>query len=189
MTMKKLIIVTAPSGSGKTTIVRHILSKYDELSFSISATTRDKRPHEKDGRDYYFFTVEKFKELIDTNAFVEWEEVYPNQYYGTLRAEIERLWKEGKQIVFDVDVKGAVSIKKAFPKESLALFIKVPSIEVLKERLQKRKTETAASLQKRLKRATAEMKYENKFDTVLVNDVLESALKEAEELVEAYLSS
>ena len=187
--MSKLIIVTAPSGAGKTTIVRHLLKTFDELAFSVSATNRDQRPHEEHGRDYYFISTREFKNKIRDGAFVEWEEVYGNQYYGTLKSEVERLWAAGKHIVFDIDVKGATNIKKVFPDQSLAIFIKPPSPEVLFERLRNRKTESEKSLQKRIARATHELTYENNFDIILVNDILEEALAQAEDIVTNFIKS
>ncbi len=187
--MNKLILVTAPSGAGKTTIVRHLLSTYTELGFSVSATNRDARAHEQEGQDYYFITTRQFREYIRDGAFVEWEEVYENQYYGTLKSELDRLWSAGKQIVFDIDVKGATNIKKAYPDQSLAIFIKPPSLQVLMDRLQKRKTENEKSLRKRLAKAKKELTYENNFDVVVVNDKLEVALKEAELIVSHFIAS
>jgi len=186
--MRKLIAVTAPSGAGKTTIVRHLLSKYDNLDFSVSATTREIRKKEVNGKDYYFIGVEKFKHKIKEGAFIEWQEVYENQFYGTLKSEVDRLWMMDKDIIFDIDVKGAVNIKKMYP-ESLCIFIKPPSFEVLENRLKNRKTETPKSLAKRIGRVKNEMTYENKFDIVLVNDVLEVALKEAEKIIENFVNS
>jgi len=185
--MGKLILITAPSGAGKTTIVRHLLSTYADLDFSVSATNRKKRKHEKHGRDYYFISTKEFKQRIKAGDFLEYEEVYEGQYYGTLKSEIERLWEAKKHIIFDIDVKGAVNIKKEYPDNSLAVFIKPPSPEVLFERLRNRKTETADSLKKRIARATKELTYENRFDVVLVNDVLEVALNDAETIIESYL--
>lgn len=184
----KLIIFTAPSGAGKTTIVRHLLKKYEQLDFSVSATNRKRRDHEIDGRDYYFLQTEEFKNLVAKGAFLEWEEVYDNQFYGTLRSEVERIWKKGKHVIFDMEVKGATNIKKAFPDNSLAVFIKPPSPEVLFARLRGRKTETEESLRKRIERATLELTYENTFDTVLVNDVLSQSLAEAESIIESYMN-
>jgi len=181
--MGKLIVITAPSGAGKTTIVRHLLKTFDFLGFSISATTREKRKYEKDGRDYYFMTVDEFKKMRRRRKFLEWEEVYENQFYGTLKSEVERIWEEEKHIAFDVDVKGAKDIKKSYPEETLAIFIKPPSIEELWKRLRNRKTEDEASLKKRFARSKRELKYEKKFDKVLVNDDLATALKEAEDMV------
>lgn len=186
--MNKLIIVTAPSGAGKTTIVHHLLKQFDELAFSVSATNREKRAHETDGKDYYFLPTPEFKELVEKGAFLEYEEVYDNQYYGTLKREIERLWSLGKCIIFDVDVKGATNIHKAYPKESLTVFIKPPSKEILFERLKNRKTETPESLKKRIARATEELTYEDKFDKVIVNDDLSKALEEATQIVTQFLN-
>lgn len=181
--MSKLFLFAAPSGAGKTTIVRHLLSNFDQLSFSVSATTRSRRPHEQDGRDYYFLTEKRFRELIDEEAFVEWEEVYEGLLYGTLKSEVTRLWEEGKHILFDIDVKGAINIKKQFPEEAVAVFIRPPSIDALYQRLKLRNTEDETSLQKRMGRAAEEMSFENQFDLVLVNDVLENALAEAEKII------
>ncbi len=185
--MRKLIIVAAPSGAGKTTIVHHLLEQFDELDFSVSATTRQKRTDEQEGRDYYFFSPQQFKSLIRAGEFVEWEEVYENQFYGTLKQEIERLWQKGKNIIFDIDVKGALNIKNTYPERSLTIFVKPPSIEALRERLQQRETENPESLQKRLRRVEEEMQYEKYFDRVLVNNDLSKALREAEEMVREFL--
>ena len=185
--MSKLLLFAAPSGAGKTTIVHHLLHKFDELEFSISATTRPRRPHEKEGQDYYFISREHFQELIRQDAFVEWEEVYEGLFYGTLKSEVERLWAEGKHIIFDIDVKGAMAIKKAFPKEALAVFVKPPSMKALEGRLKARRTEDEEALKKRLGRAAEEMAYENKFDVVLVNDILKDALATAEQIVESFV--
>lgn len=186
--MSKLIAITAPSGAGKTTIVRHLLATYDELAFSISATNRKKRDHEFDGKDYYFLNTSEFKEKIKNGDFLEWEEVYKDQFYGTLKSEVERIWKDGKVIVFDIEVKGATNIKKMYPDEqSMVIFIRPPSLETLIERLKNRNTESAQSLKKRIARVKEEMTYENNFDEILVNDILEVSLKEAELMIEAYL--
>ena len=184
---EKLIIFSAPSGSGKTTIVRHLLAKYSNLGFSISACTRDRRGrNEVHGKDYYFLTPEDFKTRIDNNEFVEWEEVYPGGYYGTLKSEIERLWASGKHVVFDVDVKGGLKLKEYFQERALAIFVKAPSEEAIKERLMSRGTETEDSLSKRLFKVKFEMSFQDKFDVILVNDDLEAALAKAEELVEDF---
>lgn len=183
----KLIIFSAPSGSGKTTIVRHLLAKYNNLGFSISACTRDRRGrNEVHGKDYYFLTPEDFKTRIDNDEFVEWEEVYPGGYYGTLKAEIERLWAEGKHVLFDVDVKGGLKLKEYFKERALAIFVKAPGEEAIKERLMARGTETEDSLSKRLFKVKFEMSFQDKFDVILVNDDLETALAKAEELVEDF---
>lgn len=187
MSKGKLIVVTAPSGAGKTTIVHHLLNTFDNLAFSVSATTRSRRANEQEGKDYYYINVQKFKELIAQNAFLEWEEVYENQFYGTLKSEVERLWAEGKQVVFDIDVKGALNVKNAFPQQTMTIFIKPPSKEILLERLKKRQSESAESLQKRIDKATFELTFEDKFDKILVNDNLAVALKQSEEIVEEWL--
>ena len=162
--MNKLIIVTAPSGAGKTTIVHHLLDTFSDLAFSVSATNRAIRAHETDKIDYYFLSTAAFKTLITEGAFLEYEEVYDSQYYGTLKKEVERLWALGKCIIFDVDVKGAINIQKHYPEQSLSIFIKPPSKEILMERLKNRKTETLESLRKRIARATEELTYENRFN-------------------------
>lgn len=185
--MGPLIIVTAPSGAGKTTIVHHLLKTYNTLAFSVSATNRAKRAHETDKVDYYFFSTDEFKKRVSEGEFLEYEEVYDNQFYGTLRSECERLWALGKCIVFDVDVKGALNIKRAYPDNSLAIFIQPPSEEVLFQRLKNRKTETPESLKKRIDRATEELTFAHKFDALIVNDVLQKAFFEAEILVEKFL--
>ncbi|HFA50572.1 MAG TPA: guanylate kinase [Bacteroidetes bacterium] len=185
--MSKMIIVTAPSGAGKTTIVRHLLETYDNLEFSVSVTTRPQRANEKEGEDYYFKTVEEFKKLIEEGAFLEWQEVYENQFYGTLKSEAERLWADGKHVIFDIDVQGAVNLKKVYPERTLTIFVKPPRLETLLERLRARRSESEESLQKRINKATVELTFEKKFDIVLVNDDLETALMEAEWIVERYV--
>ncbi len=182
----KLIALTAPSGAGKTTIARHLLKTFDDLAFSISATTRERRPHEEDGRDYYFLSKEEFEQKIANDEFVEWEEVYAGQYYGTLKSEIERIRKAGKHVIFDIDVQGATSIKKVYGDEAMVVFIKPPSPEVLFERLRNRKTESVKSLEKRIARARRELTYEDKFDRVLVNDILEVAFQDGEALIKEF---
>ena len=186
--MSKLIIVTAPSGAGKTTIVHHLLETYDTLAFSVSATNRARRSHEMDKIDYYFLSTNEFRRRVTEGDFLEYEEVYDGQFYGTLRSECERLWALGKCIVFDVDVKGALNIKRAYPDESLAIFIQPPSKDVLFERLKNRKTETPESLKKRIARANEELTFADKFDAIIVNDVLQKAFTEAESLVETFLN-
>lgn len=183
----KAIIFSAPSGSGKTTIVKHLLEKNPDLGFSISASTRDKRGRtEAHGKDYYFLTPEEFKKKIDSNEFVEWEEVYEGNFYGTLKSEVERIWNNGKNVIFDVDVKGGINLKNYFGDKALAIFVKVPSMEVLKERLHDRGTESAESLSRRLFKANFEMTFQDKFDTVLINENLEQSLKQAQELYDAF---
>ena len=185
---KKLLVFTAPSGAGKTTVVQHLLDEYrDALGFSVSATTRKKRKYERGGKDYYFISKEEFKKSIDKNEFVEWEEVYENQFYGTLKSEVERLWKKGKAVVFDIDVKGALNIKKNYGEDSLVVFISPPSLEILIERLKNRGTESEKSLKKRIARVKKEMDYKDKFDIVLINDFLPETFRKAEQIVEDFL--
>jgi guanylate kinase len=183
----KAIIFSAPSGSGKTTIVKHLLEKNPDLGFSISASTRDKRGRtEQNGKDYYFLPPKEFRKKIEGNEFVEWEEVYEGNFYGTLKSEIERVWSEGKNVIFDVDVKGGLNLKKYFGDKALAIFVKVPSIEVLKERLNDRGTETEESLSRRLFKAEFEMGFHDKFDVVLVNENLGKSLAEAQRLYDDF---
>lgn len=179
----KLIIFSAPSGSGKTTIVKQLLANNPNLGFSISACTRDKRGRsEQDGQDYYFLTPDEFRTKIDEDAFVEWEEVYPGAYYGTLKSEIERIWASGKHVIFDVDVKGGLALKNYYKERALAVFVKVPSLEILEDRLRTRGTETEESLSKRIFKMKFEWAFQDKFDVILVNDQLADAVKEAQRL-------
>jgi guanylate kinase len=179
----KAIIFSAPSGSGKTTIVKHLLATNPDLGFSISASTRDKRGRtEAHGHDYYFLTPEEFKKKIDSNDFIEWEEVYEGNFYGTLKSEIDRIWKQGKNVIFDVDVKGGLNLKKYFGDKALAIFVKVPSLDILKERLNDRGTESPESLSRRLFKANFEMSFQDQFDVVLVNENLDKSLAEAQKL-------
>lgn len=183
----KAIIFSAPSGSGKTTIVKHLLERNPDLGFSISASTRDKRGRtEQNGKDYYFLPPKEFKKKIDNNEFVEWEEVYEGNFYGTLKAEVERIWNEGKNVVFDVDVKGGLNLKKYFGEKGLAIFVKVSSVEVLKERLHDRGTESEESLSRRLFKAEFEMSFWDQFDVVLVNENLVKSLEEAQRLYDSF---
>lgn len=183
----KAIIFSAPSGSGKTTIVKHLLANNPDLGFSISASTRDKRGRtEQHGKDYYFLTPEEFKKKIDRDEFIEWEEVYEGNFYGTLKSEIERIWASGKNVIFDVDVKGGLNLKKYFADKALAIFVKVPSIETLKARLNDRGTETEESLSRRLFKAKFEMTFQDQFDVVLVNEELNTSLKEAQQLYDEF---
>lgn len=179
----KALIFSAPSGSGKTTIVKHLLKTNPDLGFSISASTRDKRGRtEQHGKDYYFLSPDEFKRKIDNDEFIEWEEVYEGNFYGTLKSEIQRIWDDGKDVIFDVDVKGGLNLKKYFGDKALAIFVKVPSIEVLEERLHDRGTETEQSLSRRLFKAKFEMSFQDQFDVVLVNEQLEKSLAEAQRL-------
>ncbi|HTJ48387.1 MAG TPA: guanylate kinase [Cyclobacteriaceae bacterium] len=183
----KAIIFCAPSGSGKTTLVKHLLSTNADLGFSISASTRDKRGRtEKNGQDYYFLTPDDFKKKIDSDEFIEWEEVYEGNFYGTLKSEIERIWAEGKNVIFDVDVKGGLNLKNYFGDKALAIFVKVPSLEVLEARLHDRGTESPESLSRRLFKAKFEMSFQNKFDVVLVNEKLENSCAEAQRLYDEF---
>lgn len=187
LTAGKLIIFSAPSGSGKTTIVRHLLQTFPILAFSVSACTRPRRAHEVDGQDYYFFGVEEFERRIQNHEFVEWEEVYAGSYYGTLRTEIERLWASGKHVVFDVDVKGGLKLKEAYGAKALAVFVKVSSEEEIERRLNSRGTETPETLATRMAKVRYEMGFREAFDVTLLNDSLEIALQEAEKLVKEFL--
>jgi len=180
-----MVVFTAPSGAGKTTIVRHLLAKYSEqLAFSVSATTRPKRPKETDGKDYYFLSESEFRKKVSDGDFVEFEEVYADRYYGTLRSEIDRIRALGKIVVFDIEILGAQNIKNKYDDKCLVIFVKPPSFEVLVRRLTKRGTETPKSLEKRIRRIKKELLFENTFDKVLLNDVLEVTLEEAEQLME-----
>lgn len=183
----RMFAFTAPSGAGKTTVVRHLLSTFDWLGFSISATTRAKRAYEVDGKDYYFLTADKFRSLVDQDGFIEWEEVYTDQLYGTLASEVERVWAEGKHIIFDIDVRGATSLKERFGDDCLVTFISPPSLEILVQRLKNRNTEDEESLRKRVARVTREMEYINNFDTILYNDQLEVTLHDAEAVIENFM--
>jgi len=183
----KAIIFSAPSGSGKTTIVKHLIQANPDLGFSISASTRDRRGRtEQHGKDYYFLTPQEFKRKIDNDEFIEWEEVYAGNFYGTLKAEIERIWSEGKNVIFDVDVKGGINLKKYFGDKALAIFVKVPSLEILKKRLNDRGTESADSLSRRLFKAEFEMTFQDKFDVVLLNEDLQHSLTEAQRLYDSF---
>lgn len=186
---KKVIIFTAPSGAGKTTLVRHLLSRIEKLKFSVSATTRPKRYYEEEAKDYYFLTEEIFQEKVEKEDFLEWEEVYAGCRYGTLKSEVERIWNMGKHVIFDVDVKGALNIKKFYGDQALAVYVKPPSVEELLRRLQNRKTETLETLQKRMARAQIELTYENRFDITVVNDDLNTAKKDALQVVEQFLKT
>lgn len=183
----KLIIISAPSGGGKSTIVRHLLQRFDTLRFSVSAATRAPRPGEVDGEHYYFYSVEQFKDLIGAGAFVEYEEVYPNQFYGTLHRELKRIWAAGHHVIFDVEVKGATNLARMFPERTLAVFVRPPSVETLIARLKGRGTEDEASLRKRIARFEEELSYEQHFPICLINDDLDDTLRRAEDLVRTFL--
>jgi guanylate kinase len=183
----KALIFSAPSGSGKTTIVHHLLKTNNDLGFSISASTRDKRGRkEVDGKDYHFLSPEEFKLKIDANEFIEWEEVYAGNFYGTLKSEIDRIWTEGKNVIFDVDVKGGINLKKYFGEKALSIFVKVPSLEILAERLKERGTESEESFSRRLFKAKFEMSFQDKFDVVLLNEDLSTSLAEAQRLYDHF---
>ncbi len=188
--MEKLIIFSAPSGSGKTTVVNHLLKiMSDELAFSISATTRKKRPNEVDGKDYYFLDEETFRAKLSANEFLEHEEVYKGLYYGTLHSEVKRLWALGKAVVFDVDVKGGLNIKKQFGDKALSVFLRPPSLEILMERLRKRDTEVEHQLQERIDKAQYELGFEKQFDVVIINDDLNKTFQMAEDCVKDFLQN
>ena len=184
----KLFIFSAPSGSGKTTIVRSLLEKDTNLEFSISATSRPKRKNEIDGMDYYFLSAEEFKEKIANDEFVEWEEVYENRFYGTLKIELERIWSQGKHVVFDVDVVGGLNIKKKYPHKALAIFVMPPSIEELEKRLKLRSTDSSEDIKTRIDKANEELSYAEKFDVIVINDQLEKAIQESEVLVKNFIN-
>lgn len=184
----KLFVFSAPSGSGKTTIVRHLLSqKRFNLEFSISATSREPRGQEVDGKDYYFISADEFKKKIKNDEFLEWEEVYINNFYGTLRSEVERIWAQGKHVIFDIDVAGGLRIKKKFPEETLAVFVKPPDINELIKRLKSRGEETPEKIAMRVAKAPTEMATAPQFDTIIKNYDLQVALEEADKLVEDHL--
>ena len=186
----KAIIFSAPSGSGKTSLVKHLMQEVPNLGFSISACTRDKRGrHEVHGRDYYFLGIDEFKTKIDQDAFVEWEEVYAGNFYGTLKEEVHRIWKEGKAVIFDVDVKGGLALKKYFGEQALAIFVKVPSLEVLESRLNDRGTESEESLSRRIYKAKFEMTFEPQFDVTVLNDDFTRSSAETVDLVNTFLKA
>ncbi len=186
----KLIVFSAPSGSGKTTIVRHLLAdKSLNLDFSISATSREKRGDEIDGIDYHFISLNSFKNHIKDKDFIEWEEVYHNNYYGTLRSEVQRIWSEGKHAIFDIDVKGGLRIKKKFPKQTLAVFVQSPSIKEMEKRLRNRKTDSEEKIKERIAKAAAELKYAPDFDRILLNDNIDKAKQDAYNLVKDFIEN
>ncbi len=183
---KKVIIFSAPSGAGKSTIVHHLLEKYSFLEFSISATSRAPRGKEENGKDYYFFTTEEFENKIKADHFVEYEEVYAGSYYGTLKSEVERIWAKGNIIVFDIDVKGGVNLKKLYGDNAVAVFIQPPSVEELRNRLIGRGTDSPEAIERRVAKAEEELTYASKFDIVLINDKLDDAFITAEKIVEEF---
>ena len=183
----KIIIITAPSGSGKTSITKYLMQKFPELSFSVSVTTRPPRPKEQNGVDYYFLSTEAFKSKIEAQEFIEYEMVYEGIYYGTLKTEMNRIWNNVQIPVLDIDVKGAMNVMRLYPGKTLSLFIEPPSLEELENRLKKRGTETSESLLKRINKASEEMAYKKEFDLVIVNDKLEIACEQAEKEVSLFL--
>lgn len=185
----KAVIFSAPSGAGKTTIVKHLLTQDLDLAFSVSACSREKRPGETEGKDYYFLSVPEFRERINSKDFLEWEEVYKDHYYGTLKSEIERIWKQGKHVIFDVDVVGGLNLKKKFGDAALAVFVLPPSLEALETRLRSRKTESEERIATRMAKAEKEMKAASSFDLVLVNEDLSVALEEAQDHVSKFLNA
>jgi len=186
----KLIVFSAPSGSGKTTIVKHLLTQDKlNLAFSVSAASRDKRGDEVNGKDYYFITAREFKDKIKADEFLEWEEVYRDNFYGTLNSEVERLWSEGKNVIFDIDVVGGLRIKKKFPEETLSVFVKPPSVDELKRRLKNRQTESEDKINMRVAKASIEMATAPQFDYIIINDHLETALEEAVSLADNFINN
>jgi guanylate kinase len=185
---QKIIIITAPSGAGKTSITRYLLEKYPaNLAFSVSAATRSPRSYEKDGKDYYFISLEAFKQKILRNEFAEWEMVYEGKYYGTLKSELDRIWKAGKTPLLDIEVKGAIHIREQYPHSTLALFIEPPSVDELRRRLEMRGTETVESLLARVNKASYEISFKHHFDRIIVNDDLQKACREAESAIREFL--
>lgn len=185
----KLLIITAPSGAGKTSITKHLLKTFKELAFSVSAATRAQRSNEKEGADYYFISLEEFRQKIQHNEFVEWEMVYEGKYYGTLKSELNRIWKNNQIPVLDIDVKGAIHIEQQFPDTALSLFIEPPSVDVLRRRLESRGTENSKSLLDRVNKASYEISFKDQFDKVILNDDLEKAKAQAEAVVGEWLKS
>ena len=184
----KVIIFSAPSGAGKSTVVNHLLGIHPELEFSISATSRAPRGQEQHGVEYYFFTADDFRSMIAEDKFVEYEEVYAGSFYGTLRSEVERIWAKGHVIIFDIDVQGGVNLKRIFGEQAFSIFIQAPSVEILRERLVNRNTDTPEAIEKRVAKAASEMEFASgKFDYTLINDNLQTALEEAERIVGDFL--
>jgi guanylate kinase len=189
VTTGKCIIFSAPSGAGKTTIVRYLLEEFSELAFSISACSRDARPNETNGVDYYFLGVDGFQTKIAADEFVEWEEVYTNNFYGTLKSELTRIWSQGKTVIFDVDVIGGLNLKRYFGENALAVFVMPPNYEALEDRLRYRSTETEEKIQMRLAKAKVELAHADQFDTIVVNDDLKTACAEAKTLIQQFINS
>ena len=187
MQQNKIIIITAPSGAGKTSITKHLLNKYSNLAFSISAATRQPRGLEQNGVDYYFITADDFQQKIEDNEFVEWEMVYEGKYYGTLKNELQRIWSAGKIPILDIDVKGAIHVQQQYKKSTLSIFIEPPSVDTLKERLQARGTETDESIAARINKAAYEISFKHHFNIEIINDDLNQACKEADEAIEQFL--
>lgn len=186
--MEKLVIFSAPSGSGKTTVVKHLLDTNPNLEFSVSATTRNKRSNEVHGKDYYFLTQNEFESKLANGEFLEYEQVYDGLYYGTLKSEVERIWDNGKSVIFDVDVIGGLNIKRIYGQKALAVFLRPPSVDELMERLKNRETEVEHELEQRIGKANEELKYEKEFDIVLINNILAHTLKETESIVNYFLT-
>jgi len=186
---KKIILITAPSGSGKTSIVNHLMKKFPQLSFSVSATTRQPRKGEQNGIDYYFISEPEFREKIHDKEFLEWEMVYEGKYYGTLKSDIERIWNENKIPVLDIDVQGAIHVQQQYPVNTIAIFIQPPSTEELKRRLKLRGSETDQSLQTRLNKSGYEMTFKEHFENIIVNEKFENACKEADKIVGDFLNN
>lgn len=185
----KIILITAPSGSGKTSIVNHLMKRFPSLEFSVSATTRKPRKNEKDGKDYYFISEGDFKEKIHNKEFLEWEMVYEGKYYGTLKSDMSRIWSEKKVPVLDIDVQGAIHVQQQYPVNTIAVFIQAPSVDELKRRLQKRGSETEDSLQARLNKSTYEMTFKNHFENIIINENFETACKEVEKIIGDFLNN
>jgi guanylate kinase len=184
---QKIIIITAPSGAGKTSITRYLLNKYPQLSFSVSAATRQPRAHEKNGVDYYFLSLDDFKQKIVNGEFAEWEMVYEGKYYGTLKSELERVWNSGRTPLLDIEVKGAIHIQEQYPGAALSLFIEPPSVDELKRRLEMRGTETDETLQARVNKAAYEISFKHHFDKIIVNNELEIACRQADAIIGEFL--
>ena len=183
----KLIIITAPSGAGKTSITKHLMNQFPQLAFSVSAATRQPRGTEKNGVDYYFISMDDFKQKIQEDEFIEWEMVYEGKYYGTLRSEIQRLWQNNKIPILDIDVKGAIHVQQQYPQTSLSLFIQPPSVDELRKRLMSRGTETEASIQARVNKAAYELSFKDQFNKIIVNDDLQKACAEAEKIAGEFI--